>query len=75
MTSIDDLKSNLDWALLYQEVLEQFAATNLASYSVGGSTFTRNNIEFYQRQYEKYAALARMDALGAGCVAVADFRD
>lgn len=75
MATIDDLKSNLDWAMMYQAVLEKFATSNVASYSTGGNTFTRNNIKFYSEQYEKYAALARRDEAGTGGVSYADFRD
>lgn len=74
MPDITDLKSNLEWALIYQKVLEVFLDVNVASYSSGGTTFTRNRIEFYQQEYEKYAALARTDAAGSGCAAVVDFR-
>lgn len=73
MANIEDLKSNLEWALFYQGIVEKFADVNVASYSTGGNTFTRNNIRFYEEQYKYYAALARRDADGSPGVSYADF--
>ena len=69
-----DLKTHLDWAMLYQGVVEELALGKVASYSVGGNTFSYTNLRFYEEQLRYHTAMAKRDE-GGGGVALADMSE
>ena len=64
------LMSALEWAELYQDVLVKLVEDGLQSYSVGGQTFTKANISFYQEQYLFWKNKAEAEAEGGGGIGV-----
>ena len=65
-----EFKTNRYWAELYEDALEKLVVDKLASYSVGGQQFTKQNISFYQEQYEYYKAAAVADESGGNGISV-----
>ena len=62
---MDGLKSNLEWALMYQDILEKLgAAGGLTSYSTQGRTFSRSSMAEYRMAYEMYKAKHYADLYG-----------
>ena len=67
-----------EWAEKYEDVLVKLVEDGLSSYSVGGQTFTKQNIAFYQEQYLFWKSKAEREADGSGGVSIVnqgDFND
>ena len=64
------LLSAQDWAEKYEDVLVKLVEDGLASYSVGGQTFTKQNITFYQEQYLYWKGKADQAATGSGGISL-----
>ncbi len=58
------------WAEKYEDVLSKLVDDGLASYSVGGQTFTKQNIAFYQEQYLFWKSKAEQEESGSGGVSI-----
>lgn len=59
-----ELLTARQWAEKYEDVLVKLVEDGLLSYSVGGQTFTKQNIAFYQEQYLFWKAKAKQEASG-----------
>lgn len=64
------LLSAQEWAERYEDVLVKLVDDGLASYSVGGQTFTKQNIAFYQEQYLFWKNRAELEQSGCGGVSI-----
>ncbi len=64
------LLSAQQWAEKYEDVLVKLVEDGLASYSVGGQTFTKQNIAFYQEQYLFWKSAADRETNGSGGVSI-----
>ncbi len=64
-----------EWAEKYEDVLSKLVDDGLASYSVGGQTFTKQNITFYQEQYLFWKGKAEREADGSGGITLANQGD
>jgi len=69
-----DMAKNLmtatEWAELYEDVLVKLVTDGLQSYSVGGQTFTKQSIAFYQEQYLFWKSRAELESSGCGGVSI-----
>jgi hypothetical protein len=70
-----ELLSAQDWAEKYEDVLVKLVEDGLASYSVGGQTFTKQNIAFYQEQYLFWKSKADLEISGSGGVSIVNQGD
>ena len=69
---MSQLKSNYEWALMYQEAIAAILAGGAnVSYSMMGRTFTKASLEGMQRSLRYYTAEAKADSCGN--VTQADF--
>jgi len=69
----DQLKSAMEWALLYETALEALASGNVQSYAVGGQQYTRNDLQTVHDLYMMWRD--RVLAESAGHTTVADVRE
>lgn len=58
------LKTNEEWATLYQTAIESLLVNPLQSYTIGGRTFTMMDLEMLQKLYEHYYSLYYQETYG-----------
>ena len=65
-------KSARDWYFLYEDAHEKLVTDGLSSYSVGGQTYTKNNITFVVEQMNYWRGQMDAEESGGNGVSVAD---
>ena len=68
-------KSAEYWYYLYEDAHEKLVIDGLSSYSVGGQSFTKNNISFIVEQMNFWRRQMEAEESGSNGTAVVDMSD
>ena len=63
-------KSAESWYFLYEDAHTELVENGLSSYSVGGQTFTKNNISFVVEQMNYWRGQMHAEASGSNGISV-----
>ncbi len=75
MSELSDLKSNTDLAVEIQSAISAIIVGGLSSYSIGGRSFTKNNLAELQKIFIYYRDLSYEDEYGGATVTLASTGD